>query len=326
MLFFLSTSAVAFSFQPALASDSSAVLQGHSQSNLLQGSSQSTLLQGGSQSTLLQGGSQSTLLQGGSQSTLLQSKTDATLLQGGTAGTIIQGNIERVREKLNILFLLDCSFSMKEKFKGLSDQSEEKMSAAKQVLERAMERIPADVNVGLRVFGQGFSNFTEADCRQTALLMPLGVHNRASMVNCVRQIKPFGLTPLEYALRQAAEDDFRDTQGSKVIILISDGADTCGGDPCAFIRVLPRYGISLKCDIVGLAVKEKAAREQLNCIAESSGGKYYDANSAGELIDKVSKSVEKAISGRVIIKPSLNAKNTETLPESVPIPNTVLPK
>ncbi len=299
------------------------MLKSGSQSNMLQGGSQSTLLQGGSQSTLLQGGSQSTLLQGGSQSTLLQAGSKSTLLEGGTKGAIIQGGVEHIREKLNILFLLDCSRSMKEKFSSADVNSEEKMAAAKKVLNESLEKIPADISVGLRTFGQGFSNSHEVDCRQTALLVALGVGNREGIKQRVDSIKAFGLTPLEYALRQAVEDDFRGAVGSKVIILISDGADTCDGKPCEFISTLPNYGIKLKIDVVGLDLKEQNAKQQLDCIAESSGGKFYDANTAGDLIKSVAKSVDKAISGRVILHPKMKAVNTEVAPDSSPTPNAV---
>jgi Ca-activated chloride channel family protein len=301
------------------------MLKGGSQSTLLQGGSQSTMLQGNSQSTLLQGGSQSTLLQGGSQSTLLQGGSKSTLLEGGTKGAIIQGGVEHIREKLNILFLLDCSRSMREKFSSADPTSEEKMVAAKKVLDQSLEKIPADINVGLRTFGQGFSASHESDCMQTALLVPLGIGNREAIKERVKAIKAFGLTPLEYALKQAVEDDFRGAVGTKVIILISDGADTCDGHPCKFIEQLPKYGIKLKIDVVGLDLKEQNAKEQLNCIAESSGGKFYDANTAGDLIKSVSTSVDRAISGRVIMHPKMRAVNTEVLPDNSPSSTPITP-
>lgn len=263
----------------------------------------------------LQGGTQAASLQGGTQSTTLQSGTENTTIQGGTNSTTIQGNVEREAGPINIIFLVDASYSMKEKLGG----EMQKMDAAKQVMQNALSRIPTDVNLGLRVFGQGFSNIPEYDCRQTALLVPIGQGNRRSIIERIRQVHPFGLTPLAYAIRQAAEDDFRGIQGNKTLILITDGADTCGGDPCAYIRRLPYLGIKLKVDVVGVDLKkEPAARDQLRCMAEVSGGKYYDANTATQLIESVSSSVNKAISGRVIIKPS-NVKNVETPVELQPL-------
>lgn len=273
-------------------------------------------LSGGSQSTTLQSGTQSTTLQSSTQSTMLQTGTAGALIQGGAGSSLIQGGVNEEAGPVNILFVVDASQSMKEKIGGAT----QKIDAAKRVLEESMQRIPGDVNVGLRVFGQGYSGFPLADCTNSALMVPLGQGNRRSIIDQVRQIKPFGLTPLTFALQQAAEDDFRDVQGRKVLILITDGEDTCGQNPCAYIASLPRHGIKLKVDVVGVDLaKEKHAREALNCIAQVSGGKYYDANTAGQLIDSVAQSVDTAISGRVMITPSAPAKNTETPPELHPM-------
>jgi Ca-activated chloride channel homolog len=99
------------------------------------------------------------------------------------------------------------------------------------------------------------------DCQQTALLVPLGQGNRRAIIEQVpiieqvRGIRAFGMTPLTYALEQSARSDFTGVTGRKVIILISDGADTCGGDPCRLIRMLPTYGIRIKIDVIGLDLK-----------------------------------------------------------------------
>ena len=233
-------------------------------------------------------------------------------LEAATSSAHFEAGVEHSAEPLNILFLLDCSLSMKEKMK---DQTQ-KIEAAKQVLQKALARIPGDVNTGLRVFGQGNSRsmFGMNDCDQTALLVPLGQGNRRAIIEQVRSIRAFGMTPLAYALEQTARNDFAGANGKKVIILISDGADTCGGDPCRLIRMLPAYGIRIKIDVVGLDLKrDHVARGELNCITESSGGKYYDANSAEEFIYSVQESVNTAISGHVIPKkettsPDSNAK------------------
>lgn len=244
-----------------------------------------------------------------------QSSDSQEPIQGTTSASFMERNVERESGPVNILFVLDCSYSMKEKFGG----SEKKMNAAKAVLENAMARIPNEVNLGLRVFGEGFANVPEIDCRQTRLLVPLGQHNRGAIIRSVRQIEPFGLTPLEYAIRVAAESDFRDVQGKKTLIVITDGADTCGGNPCAYVHSLPRRGIRLKIDVVGVDLKrEPAARAQLNCITEATGGKYYDANSSAEMIDGVAKSVDKAISGRVLPKAAPAEEKPKSQPDSVP--------
>jgi len=272
----------------------------------------SGVYQGGANSTQLQTGTQNTMLQTGTQNTMLQTGTVGTMIQSGTNSSLIQGGVNKDAGPVNILILLDCSYSMKENL----EHGMQKMDAAKMVLQQALARVPADVNLGLRVFGQGYSGDPFMDCKQSALLVPLGQGNRRSIIERTRQVHPYGLTPLEYALRQAAENDLQGLNGPKTLILISDGADTCGGNPCEFIKQLPRLGIKLKVDIVGLSLKNRPddilARHQLNCITEQSGGKYYDANTAAQLIESISASVNKAISGRVIIKEGTPAKNIDT--------------
>lgn len=254
---------------------------------------------------------QSTPLKSGTQSTTLKTGTESTTLQTGTKGALIKGQVEQEKGPVNILLLIDASFSMKEDLGG----DMQKMDAAKQVLQRALSRIPNDVNLGLRVFGHRFDGNPSIDCQQTALLVPLGTGNRRTIIEQMRTVKPFGLTPLTYALRQAALD-LTPMQGPKTIILLSDGAETCGGDPCSFIARLESMGIKLKVDIVGLGLRrDKEAREQLNCIATVSGGKYYDANTSAELIDSVAKSVNTAIQGRVITKMKGSAGSLEAEPE-----------
>jgi Mg-chelatase subunit ChlD len=281
----------------------------------------------------LQSGTDSTTLQTGTGSTTLQTGTGSTTLQTGTGAATIQSGVEKEAEPLNILFIVDGSRSMLEKLEG----SNQKMDAAKQVLQNAISRIPSDVNLGLRVFGQGYTGTQptmfgggfggiqiDAECRNSALWVPIGRGNRRTIIEKVRQIKPYGMTPLAYAIEQAAMQDFRGTTGKKIIILITDGADTCGGNPCEVVRRLPLFGIKIKLDVVGLDLhREPGARNQLNCIAKESGGTYSDASTAAQLIDSVSASVSKAIEGRVIIRPSApgapTVVNPETPPELVPI-------
>ncbi len=273
-------------------------------------------LTGSAGSTTIQGSTESTTLEGGTASTTLQGGTDSTTLQGGTEGTLIQGRAQREGGPITILFLVDASLSMKD---GLGHDVQ-KMDAAKKVLQNALTRIPTDVRLGLRVFGQFATPGLE--CRASALLVPPGVGNRRTIVEKMRRIQPTGMTPLTYAIYQAAESDLARVDGTKTIILITDGAETCGEDPCAYISTLPSKGIKLKIDILGLDLKrEPDAKRQLDCIASKSGGKYYDNDTSAKLIENLSHSVSQAISGTVIT-PGVKTKdilNPETPPELVPI-------
>lgn len=264
---------------------------------------------------------QSTVLQGGAGSTTLQLGAESTLLQGGAQGALLQASVEREGAPVNILFLIDSSQSMKEKIAvGFESGKEPKMEAAKRVLQEALSRIPNEVNLGLRVFGNGFrGDFT--DCQQSTLLVPIGKNNRRAIIESARSMAPYGLTPLTYGLMQA-ENDLRYCVGPKTVILISDGAETCGGDPCAYIDRLSRIGVKMKIDIVGVGLKrDREAQDQLNCIAQKSGGKYYDANTSAELVNSITNSVKQAISGKVLTKITSPILNDKVIPADLaPIP------
>lgn len=270
------------------------------------------------------GNGQAPTLQGGTGNTTLQVGTESTLLMGGTQGALLQAGVEREGGPVNILFLIDSSNSMREKINSGTDSNkkEAKMEAAKKVLEETLSRIPNEINLGLRVFGNGFRG-DMTDCQQSTLLVPLGRNNRKAIIEAVRGMSPHGLTPLTYALMQA-ENDLRYCNGPKTVILISDGVETCGGDPCPYVDRLSRVlGVKMKIDIVGLGLRrDRSAQEQLNCIAEKSGGKYYDANTAADLVNSIANSVRQAISGKVLTRLKGPVINDTVPADLAPLPNS----
>ena len=90
-----------------------------------------------------------------------------------------------------------------------------------------------------------------------------------------------GFTPIGYSLQEGAKD--LPPEGERTVILVSDGEDTCAPpDPCQVARDLGAQGIGLKVETVGFQV-DPAARAQLQCIAQATGGAYRDAPDAGAL-------------------------------------------
>ncbi len=261
----------------------------------LKGQAESTLLQGSAGSTLLQSGTSTTTLQTGTSSTKLNLGTEQVNLQGGTDSTVLQANLAE-DAFTNVLILLDSSQTMKEGLHGaVTDQEEDKLTVAKRVIADVLKEIPDDVNVGLRVFGNAFKNDANWDCRQSFLLVPIGQHNRRHIAESVEDLQPRGMTPLAYTLVQAAQD-FRGHQGVRRIILVSDGFETCGGDPCLYIKRLSQMGYDMKIDIVGVGLKrDKIAKAHLSCLSDSSGGHYYEAETTGELTEGLKNSFREAI-------------------------------
>src|SRR5690606_12642888 len=109
----------------------------------------------------------------------------------------------------------------------------------------------------------------------------------------VATLTPTGWTPIGPALLQAA-DDLDGGNGSKRIVLISDGEDTCAPlDPCEVAREIAAKGIGLTIDTLGLVPNAKLSRQH-SCIAEATGGTDTSVEHQDELTDRVNELVDRA--------------------------------
>ncbi|WP_340537409.1 vWA domain-containing protein [Nocardioides sp. GXZ039] len=181
-----------------------------------------------------------------------------------------------------MMLVLDSSGSMKER----ADGGETKVSAAKGALDTVISQLPDDQDVGLRVYGATvFSGDQPGACTDSQQVVPLGTGNRKALRREVAKYKPYGETPIGYALQEAGKD--LGETGRRTIVLVSDGEPTCEPDPCDVARELSRQGIDLHIDVVGLDVDD-AARRKLTCIADAGNGTYYDASNRTELRDSLS--------------------------------------
>ncbi|MEB8387541.1 VWA domain-containing protein [Rhodobacteraceae bacterium KMM 6894] len=94
-------------------------------------------------------------------------------------------------------------------------------------------------------------------------------------------LSPIGKTPLSDAVRQAAEH-LRFTEEAATVVLLSDGVETCNADPCAIGAELEALGLDFTAHVIGFDIAE-GDKAQLQCLANATGGQYFDAADAGEL-------------------------------------------
>lgn len=190
-----------------------------------------------------------------------------------------------------VLLLLDVSGSMNEPISSGGT----KFAAAKRALRQVADALPAGTQVGLRVYGSEIAEPQEDNpeaCRDTELVLPVGPLDRAKMYRAVDSFEAVGETPIAYSLGKSVED--LGTSGRRVLVLISDGEESCAGDPCPAARKLAQAGVDLQFNAVGLDVGAKA-REQLECIAEAGDGSYYDADEADDLSEAIRKITTRAL-------------------------------
>ena len=179
----------------------------------------------------------------------------------------------------SIALILDASGSMNASL----PEGRTRIQAAKAAVEEIVEKLPSDVRLSLRAYGHQ-SPTVKHDCHDTELLVGFDglAANKPAILAKTRAIKAQGYTPITYVLKLAAEDVGKEDAKPRIVILVSDGKETCEGDPCATAKALAEADASLVVHTIGFAV-DTAAKYQLQCIARVARGRYFDADSAGKL-------------------------------------------
>jgi hypothetical protein len=184
--------------------------------------------------------------------------------------------------------ILDSSGSMK----GRLPDGELKIAAAKKSVEHLINDLPDGMSLAFRAYGHQ-SPRQEHDCNDTQLLVDFdAVANiKDQVMASLNSLTAQGYTPITLVLQQASEDFPDDSRAEKVIILVSDGKETCEGDPCALAAALQSSGASIVIHTIGLGV-DSATKGQLECIAGNTGGRYFPASGAIDLVDVLATAIE----------------------------------
>ncbi|MZD07493.1 VWA domain-containing protein [Streptomyces sp. SID5785] len=186
--------------------------------------------------------------------------------------------------------VLDVSGSMRAR----DIDGDSRMAAAKQAFDEVLDATPEEVELGIRTLGANYpGEDRRTGCKDTAQLYPVGPLDRTEAKTAVATLRPTGWTPIGPALLKAA-DDLEGGDGTRRIVLISDGEDTCQPmDPCEVARKIAAKGIGLTIDTLGLVADAKT-RAQLSCIADATGGTYTSVRHKDELTDRVGQLVDRA--------------------------------
>jgi len=197
---------------------------------------------------------------------------------------------------VNIEYILDASGSMLETI-----QDVRKIDIARDTLSGLVDQLPTgsseiDLNVGLRVYGHSTvaGDSPEQRCRDTVMEIPINGVASEAIKQKIAGIHARGWTPIAYSLEEAGNDFPVGDDNDNIIILISDGKETCGGDPCTVAEKLHQAGIKVKINVVGFDIKPEE-KDQLECIAKVAGGKYFSADSANELNQALTTVQEQAL-------------------------------
>ncbi len=183
----------------------------------------------------------------------------------------------------SVIVVLDASGSMRAQLKD----GTVRIDAAKAAVADFVGKLDPSIRLALRAYGHQ-SPTKAKNCKDTSLIVGFGpaASGAPRIVAELPAISAQGYTPITEVLGLAADDVAKEPSGQRVIVLVSDGKETCAGDPCATARKLAQADARLVIHSIGFAV-DAAARLQLQCIARVAGGKYFDAASAGELANNL---------------------------------------
>jgi hypothetical protein len=198
--------------------------------------------------------------------------------------TVVDERAGPTLEGATVAVILDASGSMLQRLDG-----QRRIDIAKAAVTGLIaDVLPDSVALTLRVFGH-----KEADSCRTDLELPPAALDRAGAIDKVASIEAMNLarTPIADSLRLTAAD-IATRPEPKLVILVTDGEETCDGDPAAVIRELTASGTGVRVNIVGFAIDELMLQETFAEWARLGRGKYFNASDAAELAASLRESIE----------------------------------
>jgi len=201
-----------------------------------------------------------------------------------------------------ILFILDGSQSMLSKW-----EDGNKMEVARELLSDMADSLSRvdNVELALRVYGHQ-KPVPPQDCNDTKLEVPFSKRNIKKIKNKLRSIRPKGTTPIAHSLELSIHDFPKCDNCRNIIILITDGIESCDGDPCAVSLQLQKKGIILKPFVIGIGLDEKF-KETFNCV-----GRYYNATNKKRFKEILNVVVSQALNSTTLQVNLLDSYNKPT--------------
>jgi hypothetical protein len=197
----------------------------------------------------------------------------------------------------SVLMVLDASGSMN----AVLPNGESRISVARRAVKDVATLFPGEAQISLRLYGSQFHR-DEHNCEDTNVVVPFGPasDNANEIAAAVDAAPAQGYTPIAYVLGQIAADFPAEAQ-ERTVVLVSDGKETCDGDPVLAARVLADAGITVH--TVGFIV-DTAARQQLQAVAAATGGTYFDAPVGPELPETMESALNACSTAVVALPPS----------------------
>ncbi|ACX86309.1 von Willebrand factor type A [Pectobacterium parmentieri WPP163] len=201
-----------------------------------------------------------------------------------------------VQQAPEVVIILDASGSMALSMDATPDELERwlegdelvrdiereprRISLARQSTSNIIDKLPKDMNISL---------VAAADCRKVTASTPFPPSKRTALKNQINRIEPIGKTALAEALEQAGKL-VDGVERDAIILLVTDGDETCGGDPCEVASKLKKSKPRLQINVVDILNTGAG-----NCIASNTGGSVFAVNNTQEFSNIMNKAMKEYI-------------------------------
>ncbi len=190
---------------------------------------------------------------------------------------------------VDAMLVFDGSASMNEI--GFRSQDPTRIEDARRAMHRAMPQIAPYRRVGLLVYGPGGQD----GCTGIDLRFAPKADASERVVGEIDALAPNGLTPIAASVRAAAEAlDY--TRAPGIVVLVTDGNETCGGRPCALGEELAQTAQDLTVHVIGFKVfydpfswnspeaqSYDGGKTVAKCLADRTGGRFVSTETVDEL-------------------------------------------
>lgn len=190
-----------------------------------------------------------------------------------------------------VIVMIDGSGSMAGRMGGKT-----RLELAREAALGFVNGLPASVQASLLVFGQQGNNTNAGKARSCSaidVLAPMST-DREPLRRALGQVHAVGWTPLAAGLGRAeALLGASSTPGEQIIYVVSDGEETCGGDPVASARRINGGRTRAIVNVIGFDLPSGEAAK-LGTVAQTGGGAFVNVSNQAEL-DRVTAQVRESI-------------------------------